>query len=136
MGVFNWSPDFSDVRAEPYINVFRVSDGMFNFDKTILFEVVSSLLVINEFEGVTVNDIYPNPSNGNFLLSLSLDQPEDICVEIYNLIGLEISKNKLSLSSGNHILSSDNNLSSGQYIINILNNEGVSITTQKLIVTN
>jgi hypothetical protein len=136
MGVFNWSPNFSNIRPEPYINVFRVSDGMFNFDKTILFEVVASLLTINEFEGVTVNDIYPNPSNGNFILSLSLDKPEDIYVEIYNLLGLEISKKKLNLSSGNHILSADNNLSSGQYVINILNEKGVSITTQKLIVIN
>jgi len=136
MGVFNWSPNFSQIRPEPYINVFRVSDGMFNFDKTILFEVVASLLTINEFEGVTVNDIYPNPSNGNFILSLSLDKPEDIYVEIYNLLGLEISKKKLNLSSGNHILSADNNLSSGQYVINILNAKGVSITTQKLIVIN
>jgi len=136
MGMFNWSPDFSHVRPEPYINVFRVSDGLFTFDATIQFEVVSSLSSLNEFEGVTVNDIYPNPSNGNFILSLNLDKPQGIYVEIYNLLGLEVSKQKLNLSSGNHILSRNNHLSSGQYIVNILNNRGVSITSKKLIVTN
>ena len=130
MGMFNWSPDFSHVRPEPYINVFRVSDGLFTFDATIQFEVVSSLSSLNEFEGVTVNDIYPNPSNGNFILSLNLDKPQEIYVEIYNLLGLEISKQKLNLSSGNHILSRKNHLSSGQYIVNILNNRGVSITSK------
>ena len=34
-GTFAWTPDVSQVRANPYLTVFRISDNFFYYDDTV-----------------------------------------------------------------------------------------------------
>ena len=49
---------------------------------------------VNSFE---VLDIYPNQASTNFTLSLSLDNGQDIVVDIYNVLGIKVSSEMLNL---------------------------------------
>jgi hypothetical protein len=53
-GIFSWTPNISDVRTQPYLVVFRVSDGFYNFDYTVQIEV-SSVTSITELEINSIN---------------------------------------------------------------------------------
>ena len=54
-GIFSWTPNVLDVRTQPYLVVFRVSDGFFNFDYTVQIEV-SSTTSVQELEIKNIND--------------------------------------------------------------------------------
>ena len=54
-GTFEWTPDVLDIRTQPYLTVFRVGDGMYNFDYTVQFEV-SMVNNIEELEVLTLMD--------------------------------------------------------------------------------
>ena len=54
-GIFSWTPNISDVRTQPYLVVFRVSDGFYNFDYTVQIEV-SSVTSIKEVGIKSIND--------------------------------------------------------------------------------
>lgn len=58
-GIFSWTPDMSDIRTQPYLVVFRVSDGFYNFDYTVQIEV-SSITSIEELgiKAISDNKIY------------------------------------------------------------------------------
>ena len=45
----------SDIRTQPYLVVFRVSDGFYNFDYTVQIEV-SSVTSVEELEIKNIND--------------------------------------------------------------------------------
>ena len=76
--------------------VFRTNDNFFYFDETVQFEVslTTALEDVNSFE---VLDIYLNPASTNFTLSLSLDNGQDIVVDIYNVLGIKVSSERLNL---------------------------------------
>ena len=133
-GTFAWTPDVSQVRANPYLTVFRISDNFFYYDETVQIEVTNNTTDIEEINGVIVNDIYPNPASNSFTLPLSIDNGQDIAVDIYNVLGVKVSSEQLKLSSGNHILIKNFDLKSGQYFVNITGANGSVITTKKLLV--
>ena len=54
-GIFSWTPNMLDVRTQPYLVVFRVSDGFYNFDYTVQIEV-SSVTTIKEVGIKSIND--------------------------------------------------------------------------------
>ena len=132
-GVFSWTPDISQVRSNPYVVVFRTTDHFFYFDETVQFEVSLSTGVedVNVFE---VMDIYPNPANTNFKLTINLDKGQRITLDIYNVLGTKVSSEELNLASGNHILVKNFDLRSGQYFVNLADENGIAITTKKLVV--
>ena len=58
-GIFSWTPDMLDVRTQPYLVVFRVSDGFYNFDYTVQIEVASTTTIKEVgINSVTDNRIY------------------------------------------------------------------------------
>ena len=125
----------SHVRTQPYSTVFRTSDNMFYFDNTIQFEVtLSSSTSVDNIDFISVNELYPNPANNSFTLSLNLEKSQDVHLDIYNVLGVRISNQKLNLSAGNHLIVKNIDLSAGQYFVKISGQNGVSITTKKLVV--
>jgi len=132
-GTFSWTPDMSQVRSKPYIVVFRTSDNFFYFDETVQIEV-SLTTAVNDINAFEAMDIYPNPSNNSFTLPLNLEKSQTITLDIYNVLGIKVSSEDLSLSSGNHLLVKNFDLISGQYFINLTDENGLAITTQKLVV--
>jgi len=131
--IFDWTPDMSHLRTAPYLVVFRTSDNFFYYDETVQIEVTLAT-ALEEIESVKVNEIYPNPASTNFSLSLSLENGQNIAVDIYNVLGVKVSSQQLNLSAGNHILIKNFDLNSGQYFVNITDANGLTITTKKLLV--
>ena len=132
-GTFSWTPDMSHVRPNPYLVVFRTSDNFFYYDETVQVEVALTT-AINDINAFETMDIYPNPSNNSFILPLNLEKSQTITLDIYNVLGIKVSSEDLSLSSGNHLLVKNFDLRSGQYFINLTDENGLAITTQKLVV--
>jgi len=133
-GTFAWTPDMSQVRTSPYLVVFRVSDNFFYYDETIQIEVTNNTTDIEQLSDFKVQDIYPNPANTNFTLPLSLAKAEGVEISIYNVLGVRVSSEQLNLSEGNHMLVKYFDLQSGQYFVNVTDDNGLTIVTKKLLV--
>jgi len=133
-GTFAWTPDVSQVRTNPYLVVFRISDNFFYYDETVQIEVTNNTTAFEEVGEFKVHDIYPNPANTSFTLPLSLTKGKDIEVSIYNVLGVKVSSEKLNLSVGNHMLVKHFDFKNGQYFVNITDDNGLTITTKKLLV--
>lgn len=134
-GTFSWTPNISHVREQPYLTVFRTSDNVFSFDNTIQFEVtLSSSTSVENIDLISVSDLYPNPANNNFTLSLDLEKSQDVYLDIYNVLGVPVLNQKLNLSSGNHLIIKNIDLSAGQYFVNISGQNGVSLAIKKLVI--
>ncbi|MDP8207132.1 MAG: T9SS type A sorting domain-containing protein [Candidatus Electryonea clarkiae] len=67
-------------------------------------------------------DLWPNPFNSTLNIQISLPNPENVEVALYNIIGQEISRlTPMTLSSGqNRLTFSDLQLSSGLYFVKII----------------
>ena len=133
-GTFSWTPDVSQVRTNPYLVVFRISDNFFYYDETIQIEVTNNTTAFEEVGEFKAHDIYPNPANTNFTLPLILTKGKDIEVSIYNVLGVKVSSEKLNLSAGSHMLVKYFDLKNGQYFVNITDGNGLTIVTKKLLV--
>ena len=58
-GIFSWTPNMLDVRLQPYLVVFRVSDGFYNFDYTVQIAVLLSSSVEEiGIKAISNNKIY------------------------------------------------------------------------------
>ena len=133
-GTFAWTPDVSQVRSNPYLVVFRISDNFFYYDETVQIEVTNNTTAFDEIADFKVHDIYPNPANTNFTLPISLTKGKHIEVSIYNVLGVKVSSEQLNLSAGNHVIVKHFDLNNGQYFVNITDANGLTITTKKLLV--
>jgi len=132
-GSFSWTPNLNHVRTNPYLVVFRVSDNFFYYDETVQIEVALAS-DIHDRSTYLIEDIYPNPTSGNVTIPLSLNSSKDLIFEIYNILGVKVSSRFISLSAGNHLIMNPINLDNGQYFINIVDRNGLTISTKKLIV--
>ena len=133
-GTFSWTPDISAVRTAPYITVFRVSDQMFYFDETIQFEVSSSTGV-DDNNGFTIDNIYPNPVNNMMYVPLILEKGVLITMDIYNILGVKVYQSgDMNFTAGNHLILKNINLNSGQYMVSIKDSSGNILSTERIIV--
>ena len=133
-GTFSWTPDISAVRTNPYITVFRVSDQMFYFDETIQFEVSSSTGV-DDNNGFTIDNIYPNPVNNMMYVPLILEKGALITMDIYNILGVKVYQSgDMNFTAGNHLILKNVNLNSGQYMVSIKDSSGNILSTERIIV--
>lgn len=133
-GTFSWTPDNSAVRAKPYAVVFRLYDGSFAFDETVLIEVVSST-GIDGVEKPQLKFVYPNPINSNVFIPLNLTNAGEVQIDIFNLLGEKVqSFGKMNYDAGNHIIQKNIDLPTGNYIINVSQN-GQVIGNQQISVS-
>jgi len=133
-GIFSWTPDITHISPIPYIVVFRTTDFFFYYDETIQFEVTSEVLSLTNIEGIEISNIYPNPANNKLFIPIALDKSNNVSIEIYNMIGVQISENNMDLGVGNHMIMKDVDLKSGQYIVVIRDKNGTAINTQQLVI--
>ena len=76
--------------------------------------------------------LYPNPSNGNFILEYFLKENEVGQLNVYDLLGKLIKRNELQSLTKNHSIELIN-LSSGVYLYEIVVNDKL-VKTQKLTI--
>ena len=131
---FSWTPDFSAVRVNPYLAVFRVSDQMFYFDETIQFEV-SMVSSIEDNTSLTNKAIYPNPVNNRMYIPINLNEGKIININIYNILGNKVYQSgTMNLQAGEHLILKDTELESGKYLVNIIDNYGNIIKNERVVV--
>jgi hypothetical protein len=87
---------------------------------------------VNEFEKGNYN-IYPNPNNGTFNLSINNIESSDLIVNIQNVLGQSVYFEALNNVSQLNKQINLSNLDSGIYTVTISNNNGLS-STEKIII--
>jgi len=131
-GTFDWNPTNTEVRSDPYFVVFRTTNGSYSFDETIQIEVASTTS-INEVELESCK-IFPNPAFDEFYIEFDLDKSSEILVVVYDLLGKKVTTFSTEKGIGKHLLRSDFNLESGQYIISI-HKDNLEFKSEKLLIT-
>ncbi|MES2284927.1 MAG: T9SS type A sorting domain-containing protein [Bacteroidota bacterium] len=67
-------------------------------------------------------NIYPNPSNGSFNVSIELTKTNDIDITVYNIVGQEVSHKKIDNTLGGTFTMDLTNNADGVYFIHIKTN--------------
>jgi hypothetical protein len=131
-GMFNWSPSQNEERVKPYFVVIRSTNGSYSLDETIQIEV-SSTTGVNEVQ-LGESKIFPNPTINEFYIEFDLDKSAEISVVVYDLLGKKVKTFLTKKGVGKHLLKSDFNLESGQYIISV-KKDNLEFKTEKLLIT-
>lgn len=131
-GTFDWSPTQNEERANPYFIVVRSTNGSYSLDETIQIEVSSTTSVSEVSLGNC--KIFPNPSSDEFYIEFDLDKSADILVVVYDLLGRKVKTFSTKKGVGKHLLKSDFNLASGQYIISI-KKDNEELKSEKLLIS-
>ena len=107
---------------------------MFAYDLSVLVKVRSTTSANQNLEIDNQLSIYPNPSNGSFAVSFSLEKPSQTSISVQDM-ATKTSRNVLTkqLPFGkNVLLFQDLNLAKGVYLVQITTEN--KTTTQKLVV--
>lgn len=89
-------------------------------------------LSVNELQSENNLNVYPNPINKDFSITLDLKQNAYTLIEVYNITGESIFKQYYTLSEGKNQIGINKNLSSGMYFIKA-SSEAFTLT-KKIIV--
>ena len=82
-----------------------------------LSQVVTAILPEN---GLSVGDLYPNPSLGLVYLPISLDDPANVEISIVNMLGQQVLSKSEMAAPGYQTLEFDlSRLAAGAYQVNI-----------------
>ena len=87
---------------------------------------------LNEITGLTLFELYPNPTSGQVNLNLELEQASDIMVDLYNSVGQRVFRKEFKDQSLINYQNDWSNLPSGIYWITVrVRNENL---THRLII--
>lgn len=134
IGTFQWTPDISALRNDPYITVFRASDGTFSFDLAILLRVVNSTGITDINNPDLLGGVFPNPSNGTFTMPVTLEGATGFGYQIFDLSGRMVYTSDVNtMNAGVNMIQHNTPLNSGAYIIRAFTEDGAQ-SVNKLIV--
>ena len=121
-------------RDKAYPVLFRVTNGDFACDYTVLFKVTKPKAVADN-NYFSIGNIYPNPAASLIFLSLSLEKETKISVHISDILGNPVwYSDDVTFDKGKHVFSEAINLQNGQYIAQILKDDAIYKTQKILIV--
>lgn len=106
-------------RMKSCLNTTRSGIGPASLTKCVADLSVHSMLSSNNLT------VFPNPSSGNFSLSLSIPNISNADLIIRNAVGETILSQKVSFDSGNTIEVKTDNIPDGIYFIELETSEGV-----------
>ncbi len=89
-GSFTWTPDSVHARPEPYSVAFRLDDGLFAIDLTVLFEVQERVEVASAVATVAEDmalQAIPNPSSGPVRLRVTLPEVQGLFLRVFRTDG-------------------------------------------------
>lgn len=88
---------------------------------------------VEEIESINNLNIFPNPNKGEFVIEMELAKPQEMELELLNVIGQLVYKEGLGKVSGAYQKQLDlNNLAKGIYTLQLTSEEGT--TTRKLMI--
>ncbi len=125
IGTFAWTPDISALRPNPYISVFRASDGTFSFDLTILLKVVNSTGIFTPSESNILGDVFPNPAKNQINIPITLTESTELGWEIVDLSGRVVSVSEVQQKdAGQHLWMHQIDLPQGVYFLRAFTGTG------------
>jgi hypothetical protein len=135
LGTMDWTPTASEARTQPYIVVFRTRDHLFSFDETVLFSV-GAFTSIDDNSSTAIGNVYPNPASHMVMVPINLERDAEISISLYTVLGTKVAElAKKDYAAGNHLEKINLNVSNGEYFITLVEN-GKTIATKKVLVTN
>lgn len=89
------------------------------------------------YDNLTVSEIFPNPTDNNFAISLTSKTENNLSIKIKDMYGREISKSQHEVNAGvSQIFVNCSSLNSGVYIVEVVDGNSKTISQQKLIIAN
>lgn len=133
-GTFSWQPNVMDVRKNPYLLVFRASDGLLTDDKTVKLNVTTRI-GLGEYDTGNSIGVYPNPAGEQIFIEIASDEEQEVGVEFYNLNGQRVlSDHILTAIEGKSIFILPlDELPHGIYMLQVKKSDG-TVHTQKVVV--
>lgn len=133
-GLFEWYPDATMVRDDPYIVVFRVWDHQFAFDEAVLMKVSLDNTAIDKPIDLDIGRIYPNPTSSSLYIPVGVEKAADLTFTVYSTMGARVQLlGSDHYTAGNHIIKSDLDLAPGAYFLAI-EQDGRMVQAQKFVV--
>lgn len=114
---------------------FAARKGITSLSPFGVFDVNTKVSVEEKFTSENVVAIYPNPTNGNTYLKISLDNATSLTVLVKDITGKTVYKTLPALySSGQtEIQLPVKNLPAGTYVVSLLNSSGNILWSGKLL---
>ena len=101
-------------------------DGTYTYSNIVLLK--------NLGKEITVQDIYPNPTNGSVTVNLYTGEDYDCLVRVLDETGKEMFRHDESLTQGNNYLHLDfNELHTGIYFLQLMNPRTGTVQTKKVV---
>ena len=86
-----------------------------------------------EEHNIEMLTVYPNPSEGNFAVNVTLKENEQVMVRISDITGKTVYERNENLKAGNNrLMVSSANLAKGIYTLQLLS--AGNISTEKLVI--
>ena len=134
-GLFEWYPDVSMVRDDPYIVVFRVWDHQFAFDEAVLMKVSLDNTAIDDPIDLAIGQVYPNPAKGSMYIPVSVETASDLTFTVYSYTGARVKVLGTDhYAAGNHIVKTNLDIAPGAYFLAV-EQDGKLVQAQKFMVT-
>lgn len=137
---YQWYVDGEEIDGATEASYVPETSGSYTvevqqFGQCPVFESAAADVVLSVDENIMESwslTTFPNPSRGNFRLSLDVPASEVIEVMVYTAAGARISAHKHTLTSGKNIIEMNNDLEAGVYFIDVVSAKGK--LTQSVIV--
>lgn len=120
----SWTPQLSQARTQPYIMALRVKEdfGGYSFESDITYQLrigFSATSIIEHATGDVIAQVYPNPTHGDFAVSLNMENAGKVNLHVRNLTGQEVGvRNNINVNAGMNVIDVANlRLNSGKYFI-------------------
>jgi hypothetical protein len=133
-GIFEWRPDISMVRSDPYVVVFRLRDEEFTFDEAVLFRVENNTAVDAPLD-LSIGQVYPNPASSSLFIPLAVEKATELQFQVYNYAGVRVqSLGKAHYPSGQHLIRAElDGLAPGAYFLAI-EQDGRMLKAEKFVI--
>ena len=133
-GEFNWIPKAGDLRDKTYQVVFRISDGLFTDDRTVLLNV-NTPLAINESTPTVGIKVFPNPATDYVYLEIDQTKEQSAVLDVYSISGKKvISQKTIQINSGSNAFVIDTeSWQAGTYIFRVEGEEGLMVNQMLVI---
>ncbi len=126
-GQLSWTPPVGF--EKDVIVVFRLRDGLWSTDFTLLLKYQPPLEIKDAEVYIDAMDVYPNPADQNFTVRIENLKSLDATVEIFNTLGQRVDEIfEGTLPSGVWNMQYDEPLPAGSYLISIRTADGSSKT--------
>ena len=133
-GIFQWQPAQSHRRSEPYRVMFRLHDGQFVYDETLLIYVNGSVGLEAARLPESNLSLHPQPAREQFVLETQLSQAGSVALQLVDAQGRIMQHwQPGSQNAGTFRYRAELQAAPGLYFVQLLR-EGQPVATQRLLV--